>query len=226
MDGEEISAIADTVGKQYLSTNQNYADGEIADPFADDTDDPVDLPASGDPIFATNELNENDAIILDGEDDTYSYNFSIAEPCTLIFAYRRDDTEEIQETVWYEDSNNFLRDQPDNDQYQLQINDDNHFGGDSILGDVILTISFSKDAVDVFINGGDANNDPQITSTNLNEEQMILDSGTFYSEGGESPFFTGATGGITVHPDVKLTGSDRTQEEQRLESEFDMDVLS
>ena len=218
--------IPDSLEYQYFSTEQQYADSETVDPFEDSVEPKVDLPATGSPTLNADSLNTVDAVELDGSNDEYDYDYTdsiISEPCTLLFALRQNPSNDI-ETLWDDiNTESRIQNQVDNNRWFLRIDDTTSFGStDNDTGDLIISLPISaSDGADLRVNGDVKES---LDASDISSDLSILQSGKFMSEGGDR-FVTGLWGGLAIHTDAALSGSDLEAEEGRLESEFNMDVL-
>jgi len=220
------SAIPDSVGYQYFTTEQDYSDGAVVGPFEDSASPFVNLTSNGSPTLNAGSLNSVDAIDLDGSDDEYDYDYSgspISEPCTLLFALHQNPTNRIETLLDNPSTNCRIQNQVDNNRWFFNITGKRSFGSSpNNTGDLVVSISISaSDGADLRVNGTVKES---VGASNISNDATILNTGTFMGEGG-SRFVTGLWGGAVIHPDDALSGSSLTDEEARVESEFNMGVL-
>ena len=231
-----IDAIPDSVGNRFNAPEQLQTQGETVDPW-DDLVGSANLTAIGSPTLNEGAVNNVDAIDLDGTDDAYRYDVNlstdISAPCTIMWAvtieslpdddivtlYRNsgDDTQTISQII--------IR--TDNDEFALNTREQTGGSGGDLspsTGDFIFTLACGTDDAILRVNGTD---DATAASA---DGMTVLESdgtGSFYTDHTRDDRFMDALAVETVyHPDDRLTGDNLTDEEERLESEANMSVLS
>lgn len=218
------STIPDSVVQQNFATNQSYNNGETVSQFVADVGSP-DLTAVDNPEFNDTALNNGPAVVIDdgssdGTEDGFDYNLSTArtEPITIIWAFEVTDTVSMgafyRETI---DERAFYRN--DNDEWQLIMNGNSDSGGSFSLGDKIVTLAVDESTAVLRANG------VEVASVTSTADITVQDSGSFwYDDADSGRVIPSNAGGVVVHNE-RLSGSALTNEESRIESEFNMSVL-
>jgi len=226
IDGSEISAIPDTLGNRYNAAETGVSDAENVDPWPDIIGN-VDLTAEGTPTLDTTGINGVEAVSYTSN-DAHDYNFetSVTEPATLLIALNVPDNPDNFDTVWKDETGDrselhYRRD--DGDFIRFEINETSGTTDSFITGDVIFTIAIDETNAVLRINGSD-----EITVPVSQDELLLggVDGAFFYDAGRNDRFLEPTVREIALHPNDRLTGSNLTGEEERLESEANMDVLS
>ena len=221
-----INAIPDSVGNRYTGVDAGVSDGQTPDPWPDIVGD-IDLDlTSGSPTLNTESLNGVDAIDTRNTDAFYEYsnnvpNSGIEEPCTILMAINIDSISS-DETLWRDEVGNVHELRESDGQWRLRIDGDDNTGGSAEAGDTIISLAVDSESGDLRVNGSD------VTSASVDSGQTILsdtDDSGFFGAIGLSRFVEVLAGEIVIHPDKKLSGSELTDEEERLEQEYNMDVL-
>jgi len=220
-------AIPDSAVQQNFATEQSFSNGQIVNPFADSIGS-FGLSAVDDPEYQDAALNSGPAVVVDdgssdGTEDGYEYDYSsnaVSEPLTIIWAFEVTDTVSMG-TVFYESTDNRIYYRNDNNEWQLIIGGNSATAGTYSTGDKIVTLLIDDSDATLRINGGDTT-----FSVTSSAGLTLFDSLTsfFYDLDNSGRTLPMDAGGMVRH-DTRLSGSDLTDEEQRVENEFGMSVL-
>jgi len=221
-DGLEFDPIPDSVIQQNFITNQSYNDGDIVDPFVADVGSPnltANTDSNSDPTFDVDGLNSGPAVVLDGDEDGYDYNTSTrSEPLTFIFALEITSTVSIG-ALWVENANNRLLYESADDEWALVVSGNLNRYSPISLGDKIVTLLVDGTDAKLRVNGAD------LMTVNSSSGVTLMDSGSFFYDSANSGrAIPSNVGGVAIH-DKRLSGTALTNEEQRVQDEFGMNVL-
>lgn len=235
--GMEVNAVAPEVGpaipdsaiyRQNADSVGGVSDGEAVDPWPDLIGS-MDLDAIGGPMLQTGSLNGEDAVLTDGTDDAFQYDTNLSgtvtEPATLLWAFSPESLPSSDlSNIWRDDTGdiNEIAIRTDNDAYRLGIQTEAGEGGSPVSGDQIVTMAVDSSQAILRVNGSEVISIPSSSGV------TILDGGNGGYFGGsveqDRRYLHALWREAAVHNE-RLTGSDLTNEEQRLEDEANMSVL-
>ena len=220
-----IDAIPDETLYRHNGSETETVDGETVDPWPDIVGD-VDLAAFNSPTLQEGSLNGTDAVLTDGIDDGLEYAPNLAsdvtEPLTKIFALSVE-SEPDGENIWRDNVGGNNEIQITSDDYRLLIDGNSDLGGSPVVGDQIVTLAVDNSEAILRVNGS------QIASVESSEDVVIMSAserGAYAADIRNDIQYLNASWSEIITIDGRLSGDDLTSEEQRLEDEANMDVLS
>ena len=216
VDGSEVSAIPDSALNRYNAPDLSESDGETVDPWAD-TISSSDLPADGTPTLSVEAVNGVDAVNLDG--DGYDYPDTLDAPATVILAYSSNNFSGLGTVLTNSDISFYNR--QDNNEYHLYTTQSDGTGGSSIIGDQIVTLAVDDSSADVRVNGSEI-----ISNVGVATGGAVLSSGSLFYRKSQNDRYQPADAVEIATYNERLSTSDIESEEQRLEDESNMAVLS
>jgi hypothetical protein len=223
------SAIPDTVGNRWTRTKTGVSDGQTVDPWPD-AEGSVDLTANGEPFLNSGSVNGNDAVDLNGTDETYQYDTNLSsdinEPCSVLWAFNIETLPTSGITALWEDDARQLLIRTDDDNWRLA-----NFNGNTATstvgastGDYVVSFLVDESTAEIRING--SNEISVASTTDIKVLSSSVTGSWFGDEANNRRYLDALSVETVVHPNTRLTGNDLTSEEQRLEDAADMDVLS
>ena len=222
VDGEEIGAIPDSVRNQYSSLKLTLSDGSTVDPYADAVGE-LDLTAVGSPTFTDSDpnLNDRDSVVYDGSNDAHVLSASewdtLQQPFTIIAVVNPTDGGDRDSVVTRESTDDpgfFFDVRFDDNEYEL-------FAGDSVSGG---TPTEDVQLLTAIVDGSESalrKNGSEIASGNPGSRD--LESLSLNAREGASQHLDGPHG-ITEFHTLALSGTDLTDREDAIASDFGIDL--
>jgi len=226
-------AIPDSAIQRRYAPDLSETDGQTVDPWDDSIGD-VPLAANNTPTLAADAVNNVDAVNINGTDEGYRYvdnlSSNITEPVTIIWAISVDSLPSNGiVTLWNDGVDNIheLLFRTDKSGIQFRIDGTNKRGGTPTTGDQIITMTVSSEnGATLRKNGSDV---VSISASNVSDGQVVLSSsngGSFYYWDNNSSRYMDTKAVEDTVYNEELTGQNLTDEEQRVEINANMNLLS
>ena len=217
VDGEEIGAIPDSVVNRYSSSALDLNDGATVDPWPDEVGS-VDLPAEASPTY--DETKNAVVTVREDGDGFVVNNLGASAPVTLVFALTIESFSGIA-TIYREGSDEELLLREDANEWFWGLDGQVETGGSYFTGDAILTVLVDGSNRTFRLNGSDVISASSGTSAGV----TVLNNGGLFKDVEDNRRELPADHYEVAIHNERLSGSELTDEEERVEEEAGFNVL-